>query len=132
MAVPVDTDTAPLGISVPGVPRPDPVEEVTGFERAVARNLRQPASCGRDWIRRLIDDPSPEAEAALAKLIADSGARAIRENEAGMRARMLAAAEENNRLRRAVETVAANARLAPASFPPELRDILAAALGRPY
>ena len=33
-------DTAPLGISIPGVPRPNPVPAVSDLEIAIAKNLR--------------------------------------------------------------------------------------------
>ena len=133
MAVSFDTNSAatPLGVSIPGVPRPEPVEPVSNFERLLARNLRQGGACGKSWVRGLLDNPAPEAEEELALLIADSGGRAIRQNEAGMLAQMQAAAEENIRLRRAVEAVASNPGLAPANYPPGLRDALEAALGRP-
>ena len=123
---------APLGVSVPGVPPADPVEDVSAFERTVAQNLRQPSQCGRDWIRRLLDDPAPESEAALAKLVADSGGRGLRENIASLKAQLQAAAKDNNRLRRAVESAASNAHIAPAQYPAELRATLTNALGRPY
>ena len=131
MAPALENNTT-LGVTLPGVPRPEPVEEVSDFERLLARNLRQTGLCGREWVRRLIDDPSPEAEAELAKLIADSGGRAIRHNEAGMLAQMRAAADRAEVCRRAVETVASNAAFAPADYPPELRAALEAALGRVY
>ncbi len=132
MASPLDTDTAPLGISIPGVPPAAPVEAISDFERALAKNLRQPSACGRDWIRALLDDPAPDAETKLAALIAESGGRAFRENEAGLLAQLQAAHDRAELYRRALETLAANPHFAPARYPAELRNILAAALGRPY
>lgn len=128
-------NTAALGVSLPGVDLAAAraaVAPVAELEVAVARNLRQPSSCGKDWIRRLIDGTEPGAEDALAKLVADSGTRHIRENEAVMRAQLQAAADNAERYRRALETLASNAHIAPAEYPRELRDILIAALGRPY
>ena len=126
------TDTAPLGIAIPGVPRPEPVAAVSDLETAIARNLRQGSSCGKAHIRKLLEAPGPEAEAELARLIADSGCRGVRENEEFMRVQMLAASEENNRLRRAVETAASNPYTPPAQYPAALREILTTALGRLY
>ena len=132
MAAPIDTDTTPLGVSISGVPRPEPVAAVSDAETAIARNLRQGSACGKAHIRKLLEAPGPEAEAELAQLIADSGCRGIRENEENMRVQMVAAAEENNRLRRAVETAASNPYTPPAQYPAALREILTEALGRPY
>ena len=132
MAVPIETDTALLGVSIPGVPRPEPVAVVSDLETTIARNLRQGSACGKAHIRKLLEAPGPEAEAELARLVADSGCRGIRENEECMRVQMMAAAEENNRLRRAVESAASNPYTPPAQYPPALREILTSALGRPY
>jgi len=125
-------NNTPLGVSIPGVPAAAPVEDVSDFERVMAKNLRQQGGAGQQWIRGLLENPAPEAEAELAKLIADSGGRAIRQNEAGMRAQMQTAAEENIRLRRAVETAVCNAGIAPVNYPPDLRAALEAAWGRAY
>ena len=134
MAISFDNTTAdaPLGVSIPGVPRPEPVEDVSDFERVLARNLRQGGRCGREWVRRLLDDPAPEAEAELARLIADSGGRSIRQNGAEMCAQLLVASERAERFRHAVEAVVRNAGIAPRDYPPGLRAILEAAWGRAY
>ena len=132
MASPLDTGAAPLGVSIPGVARPAPIDAISHFERALARNLRQSSTCGRDWVRRLLDDPASEAEEQLAALIADSGGRGIRENEANLLAQLQAASERAELHRRALETLVANAHLAPANYTGQLRDILTAALGRAY
>ncbi len=125
-------NTAPLGVSIPGVPPAETVESVSDFELALARNLRQASSCGKEYIHRLIDDPAPEALAELAALVADSGGRALRENEANLKAQLQAASDRAEVYRRALETLAANAHFAPMNYPRELRDLLTAALGRPY
>ena len=131
MAPSLGTNT-PLGVSIPGVPAAAPVEDVSDFERVMAKNLRQQGGAGQQWIRGLLENPAPEAEAELAKLIADSGGRAIRQNEAGMRAQLQAIAEQAELYRRAVEAVVCNAGLAPANYPPDLRAALEAAWGRAY
>ncbi len=132
MAFSFSDDTQPLGVQIPGVPPAAPVEAISGFERAVARNLRQPTTCGKEWIRALLDDPTPDAETKLAALVAESGGRSLRENEAGLKAQLRAAFDRAERYRRALETLAANAHFAPSQYPPELREILTTALGRPY
>ena len=134
MAVSLPPENAPLGVSIDGKPLSgrDPVPAVSDFERTLARNLRQNTHCGRAWVQRLLDNSVPDAEAELAGLIAESGGLVIRQNEAGLRAQLQAASERAERYRRAVEAVASNPHLAPASYPAELRNILILALGRPY
>ena len=116
----------------PGTTPAEPLEAVSTFELTLARNLRQPTSCGKDYIRKLLDDPSPKAEAELAKWIADSGGRGIRENESGLTAQLLAESRISELRRRAVEAAASNPYTPPAQYSPELRRILTEALGRPY
>ena len=111
---------------------PTRVEAISDFERTLARNLRQPSSCGKEIIRQLLDDPDPMAEENLAAIIANSGARGIRENEAALRGQLQTAVNDATLCRRALETLAANPHFAPANYPSELRTILTAALGRPY
>ena len=125
-------DTAPLGISIPGVPQPNPVPAVSDLEIAIAKNLRQGSACGKAHIRKLLDTPGPEAEAELARLIADSGCRGIRENEANLTAQLVAETQKSELRRRAVETAASNPYIPPAQYPAALREILTEALGRPY
>jgi hypothetical protein len=125
-------DTATLGISIPGVPRPDPVADVSDVETMIARNLRQASSCGKNHIRKLLDAPDPEAEMELAKLVADSGCRGLRENIASLAAQLAAEARISELRRRAVETAASNPYTTPAQYPAALREILTSALGRPY
>ena len=132
MAPAITNAPVPLGVTIPGVPPAAPVDAISDFERVMARNLRQSTTCGKAWILQLLDNPAPEAEAQLAALIADSGGRAIRENEAGLKAQLQATSDRAELYRRAVEAVASNAHLAPASYPPQLRNILVEALGRPY
>ena len=134
MAAALPTNPAPLGVTLDGKPivDRDAIPAVGDFERVLARNLRQGNACGHNWIRGLLDNPAPEAEEELARLIADSGGRAIRQNEAGLTAQLRTESERAERCRRAIEAVASNPHIAPAAYPPELRDILASALGRPY
>lgn len=108
------------------------IPELTEIERAIAKNLRQASGCGRDWVRRMLDDPSPEAETLLAQLIANSGVRQIRQNEAGLEAQLVATAGVAERYRRALEALISNPHLAPQDYPEALRDILTVALGRTY
>jgi len=134
MAVSIPPDAAPLGVSVDGKPLvpPGSVPAVSDFELTLAKNLRQNTHCGRSWVRELLDNSVPEAEAQLAALIADSGGRAIRHNEAGLKAQLQAVSDRAELYRRAVEAAASNAHIAPSQYPPALRDILTSALGRPY
>ena len=134
MAVSLPIENAPLGVSIDGKPLfdRDSVPAVSEFERTLARNLRQNTHCGRAWVQRLLDNSVSDAETELAALIAESGGLAIRQNEAGLRAQLQAASELAERCRRAIEAVASNPHLAPASYPAELRKILADAIGRPY
>ena len=92
----------------------------------------QSSICGKDWIQRLLNDPTSEGENQLAVLISESGGRALRENVALLTAQLQAASERAELCRRAVETLACNAHFAPANYPDELRTILTTALGRPY
>ena len=134
MAVSADpeADTAPLGVSIPGVPPPEPVEAVSDFERTVARNLRQPSTCGKAFIRQMINDTEPEAEEKLAAFIAESGGLGLRQNIANILAQLQAASDNAERYRRALEALASNAHIAPARYPAGLRAILTEALGRVY
>jgi hypothetical protein len=108
------------------------VEAVSDFERTLARNLRQPSSCGKAMIQRMLDDSDPAAEEQLAAFIAQSGGLGIRENEAGLLVQLRVARDDATLCRRALETLAGNSHFAPANYPAELRQILTAALGRPY
>ena len=134
MAVSIDpeADTAPLGVSIPGVPPPEPVEAVSDFERTVAGNLRQPSTCGKAFVRQMINDTEPEAEEKLAAFIAESGGLGLRRNVAGLLAQLQAASDNAERYRRALEALASNAHIAPAQYPAGLRAVLTEALGRAY
>ena len=124
------TDTS--NDTIPEIPRPDPVADVSDLELTIARNLRQASSCGKKHIQKLLDAPGPEAETELAKLIANSGCRGLRENEANLTDQLMAVPRISELRRRAVETAASNPYTTPAQYSPELRRILTEALGRPY
>jgi len=117
---------------IPEIPRPEPVAAVSDLEFTIARNLRQASSCGKAHVRKLLDSPGPEAEMELARLIADSGCRGLRENVADLTDQLMAVSRISELRRRAVEAAASNPYTTPAQYTPTLRQILTEALGRPY
>ena len=134
MAVSFPPASVPLGVIIDGKPLldRDSVPSVSDFEITLARNLRQASQCGREWVRKLLDEPDPAFEAQLAAFIAESGGRGIRLNQVGLLVQLQAASDRAERYRRAVEAIAANPHLTSATYPHELRSILTEALGRPY
>ena len=115
-----------------GGPGPEPVAVVSDLEITIARNLRQASACGKAHIKKLLEGAGPEAEMELAKLIADSGCRGLRENEADLADQLMAVSRISELRRRAVEAAASNPYTTPAQYSPALRQILTEALGRPY
>ena len=101
-----------------------PVGEI---DRVIARNLRQPSSCGKGMILNMLNDPA--GEEALAEFIAKH-TLGIRRNEAGLTWQLLRRGAEAEAARRGLEAVVANCRDAVLALHPDLREIVEAGLGR--
>lgn len=104
------------------------VPAVSAEDLAIARNLRQPAACGREEIARLLATPDGEQELA-ARFIAPC-TLGIRQNEARLRDMLVAESARANRISRALEAAIANLAVPLADWPKELREIVEQGLGR--